>query len=1227
MKYCDILKFEPITDVIQFDLLDGEDYQKEVIRTFVYPDYFVETIIPEIVKQLIPNGRNQKGIQVIGNYGTGKSHLMSLISLIAQNQNYINLVTNQKTKETLSPIAGKFKVVRFELGTDKGLWDVVKYQLQNFLFSIGIEFQFDPNSLKMYREQLEDMLDAFEEHYPDQGILLVIDEMLSYLESRAVSGELAKDLPILQALGQLCADSRFGFMFGVQEEIYKARAFRFVSDMMMKVRDRYIDVTIRKEEVSFVVQNRLLKKTAQQKAEIRRHLQPFMSLFSDMHAHMDEYVNLFPVHPSYFDNFQKIRLGRSQREILKTLSRQFSQISNDDVPSDNPGLITYDQYWDQMSRITTLMAIPEFKTVADTVAQVHDKIDSNFSGLRARQIPLAKRIANATAIKILQADLTKHHGARPEVLTDDLCYTKNGIDDRDELIDSVAACANLIVKATSGQYFEQDSTNGEFHLRTEGGINFDQQISQYAETMSAANRDEAFFRFLVEAFNMNGSDPYRSGFRIYEHELEWRSHKVSRNGYIFMGHPNEKSTTQPKQSFYVVFMPIFQDNKKKRNEDSDEIYFVMDDLSEEFKDLVTKLGAAFVLMSSADSAQKPHYRNAYESLLKKTIKAFDACYLDATKVYYSNSEPRVLKTFQIPGSDSGRLEKFDSVASEVFDAQFLAQTPHYPIFSNVSQIITNSNRDRYINAAKAKLIRPNESNRDGEAMLTALGCYSMGEITTSESMYAQSVLSRLIDKGSGKVLNRNEILSVLPNSDDKIWRSIDFQIEADLEFLVLAALIVTGEIEITLNNNEILNASNLEMLRNLSSEDYFSFGSIKRPKGINLPAVKAMTIAFTSEHRDLSGQLNKRDTYGKIVNAGKNLAAETQRFININLQNGEILIAGVEIMDDTNVIRLRNNLKALSGFFDKMATFTSEAKLKNMQFDVEAINRMKEYYGAMRELESRIKVAKELNTQVSYLNQARIYVADGSSLERAISSATSRLYDILSSATSETDIDQYNRELSEVKAMYVEWYLKEYHKYCLKDIDNGDKINLLNSGEYRALEPLSQLPMLNGPAYNQIRSDLTRLKVADPNVKNLLQSSPYAGFDPRNNPTQPSIEELRQQVEGLHARWVEEIKQFIQAKPQQATLALMDQQARDYAARIVTGLEPIDSYHSAMSVKEFIGHLGKSLVQISISPDDLVSILSRPMTPSETISAFERYISAKTRGHNPNDVRIIFSKN
>lgn len=133
-------------------------------------------------------------------------------------------------------------------------------------------------------------------------------------------------------------------------------------------------------------------------------------------------------------------------------------------------------------------------------------------------------------------------------------------------MDSVDATAKLVIKATSGQYFDFNEENGEYHLRTEGGVNFDQLIAQFAETMPVSRKDESFFNFIIEALGINAKS-YVSGFQIYTHELDWRSHKITRDGYIFFGNPNEKSTTHPKQHFYMIFMPIFQEEKKKRNID------------------------------------------------------------------------------------------------------------------------------------------------------------------------------------------------------------------------------------------------------------------------------------------------------------------------------------------------------------------------------------------------------------------------------------------------------------------------------------------------------------------------------------------------------------------------------------------------------------------------------------------------------------------------------------
>jgi hypothetical protein len=61
--------------------------------------------------------------------------------------------------------------------------------------------------------------------------------------------------------------------------------------------------------------------------------------------------------------------------------------------------------------------------------------------------------------------------------------------------------------------------------------------------------------------------PYVSGYRIWEHELEWRERKAGRSGYLFFGAPNERSTAQPQRDFYIYFIqpfeaPYFKDERK-----------------------------------------------------------------------------------------------------------------------------------------------------------------------------------------------------------------------------------------------------------------------------------------------------------------------------------------------------------------------------------------------------------------------------------------------------------------------------------------------------------------------------------------------------------------------------------------------------------------------------------------------------------------------------------------
>ncbi|MBT4285853.1 MAG: hypothetical protein HOD92_00835 [Deltaproteobacteria bacterium] len=1217
MKYKELLNFEPITEVIKFSRTSEADYQKLLVKTFVFSDTFKRILIPLMVRNLDFNYAGESfGLQVVGNYGTGKSHLMSMVSLLAEDVTLIDLVNDEKSKKDLKVIAGKFKVLRFELGNTESLWEVITFQMESYLKGLGINISFDGHGPKPYFDKLLIMMARFEEKFPDKGFLIVIDEMLAYLKGRSAADKLNQDLSVLQALGQACDKSKFKFIFGVQEMIYHSPEFQFAADMLQKVNDRYKDIIITKEDVAYIVKNRLLSKDEHQKQKIKSHLDPFLSLFTDMHGRTQDYVDLFPVHPTYFENFEKIRIGKSQREILKTLSNQFSEILEQEVLKDNPGLLTYDRYWEDVQKSQDLMAIPDVRKVKEITDTIHDKIDSYFTGVRAKKKPVAKRIVNACAIRIMQHELQKQNGTNTEHLVDDLCLTDNLATDRDFLIDIIDSAAQQIITATSGQYFDKNSENSEYHLRIEGGINFDQKIKDYAAIMADSQKDEYFFKFLEINLPLD-YNTYRTGFRIWEHSIDWKSHKTYREGYIFFGNPNEKSTTHPRQHFYMYFMPIFDSRKKNRNHEEDEIYFVFDNLSNEFKEFVTLYGAALALEVRADSSQKYIYRQKIDELNKKARAFFDQEYIQITRVDYQGKE-LPLSGYPLPGAGATKEQIFSTVASLVFEDWFENERPDYPKFTQLNSPVSKDNFDRLVKQALVKVANPEQANRDGEGILTGLGCWVPGTLDYSHSPYAKNLLKMLDTKGEGKVLNRDEIIEYNDKSDS-LWLTKDFQIEAELEFVVIATLAALGEIEITLQSGKAINSTNLQQLKDIQKQDFFSFTHIKPPKGLNLAALKTMFIGMLG--RDLSTQLKDPSTYTHLATTANDFAKRTVTLLSI-IQGGYIF-KGIEIVSADQASKYRQYFTAFSGFCDKLANYTTEAKLKNFSFSLEDLNRILPVKEKIRRLENQLAELNLLNEDISYLQQCRQYITNNPFKEE-VSEAINQLAYVLSENDT-IQLETYKKQLKQLKEHYANWYLDLYLKHRISDKDHTKKIALLDSDTKAICDILKDADFLSSGQYMQWLNKINKLQLADTKVNiNLILTAPYQDFNPADFESADviSIKQLKNDLEHLLVQWTDTLIDTLDDPMVKKKMNLLDESTQKLLADFKSEMVEL-AKDNARRIRNAIIDLHKGLEKVELNLEGMKLTFNKPLTPDSAIEAFRTYIDQIVMGKERDKIRII----
>ncbi len=269
------------------------------------------------------------------------------------------------------------------------LRDIIVAELEENLISFGVKYTFpQANQVYSYKDSFEQMMVAFGKQYPDQGLLLVVDELLDYLRTRR-DQELILDLSFLREIGEVSKDLRFRFIAGVQETLFDNERFSFVADTMRRVKDRFEQVLIARQDVKYVVSERLLKKTVDQQAKIREYLLRFARCYGNMNERLDEYVSMFPIHPDYIDIFERITVVE-KREVLKTLSLAMKRILDEDVPQDSPKFIAYDSYWINLRENPAFRAVPDIRKVIDVSQTLETRIEQGFT--RKAYLPMARRL-------------------------------------------------------------------------------------------------------------------------------------------------------------------------------------------------------------------------------------------------------------------------------------------------------------------------------------------------------------------------------------------------------------------------------------------------------------------------------------------------------------------------------------------------------------------------------------------------------------------------------------------------------------------------------------------------------------------------------------------------------------------------------------------------------------------------------------------------------------------
>ena len=367
MKYRDLVSFEPIEAVkVLREAEDLETARRDTETLVVSPrlaEQLTGLILPNMNLDTAPDA---KGMLVVANYGTGKTHLMSVVSSILEHAELVNSVRSEAVREAAAPVGGRYRVIRAEIGATKmGLRDIITRELTDGLARLGVDFEFpDLTQVTNTKRSLEEMMAAFEAVHGDQGLLFVLDEMLEYLAGR-------RDHELRLDLDGAARDRRDLQVHPVP--LHRQRAGGGLRQSPLRQRggcDRPGPGALR-AGADLPRGHRLrgggAAATQDARAEgddPRPPARPSPPRYEGMAEYLETFVALYPVHPAYLRIFEQVTLVEKRR-VLTTLSDEMGALLDSDVPDDAPGLICYDTYRAQLEDDPSNRTIPEVREVLD----------------------------------------------------------------------------------------------------------------------------------------------------------------------------------------------------------------------------------------------------------------------------------------------------------------------------------------------------------------------------------------------------------------------------------------------------------------------------------------------------------------------------------------------------------------------------------------------------------------------------------------------------------------------------------------------------------------------------------------------------------------------------------------------------------------------------------------------------------------------------------------------
>ena len=237
------------------------------------------------------------------------------------------------------------------------------------------------------------------------------------------------------------------------------------------------------------------------------------------------------------------------------------------------------------------------------------------------------------------------------------------------------------MKTMSGQFITHNTENDQYFLDLQKTIDHDAKIQDKADTLSESQLDQYYFDALTRVLEC-ADQTYVRGYQIWEHEIEWREHKITRRGYLFFGAPNERSTAQPPRDFYLYFLQPFEPPHFEDQQLADEVFFKLAHTDKPFLDALRLYAGAREMAASASSGTKKVYEDKADGFLRTLVAWLRPNMLTSFEVTHQGVPKKMVEWLK--GHRTGNAavrDLLELTGSVCLAASFEDRYPEYPTFT------------------------------------------------------------------------------------------------------------------------------------------------------------------------------------------------------------------------------------------------------------------------------------------------------------------------------------------------------------------------------------------------------------------------------------------------------------------------------------------------------------------------------------------------------------------